>query len=443
MVSIIGILLAVALLIYTCYKGIPAVIVAPMVSILVLVTSGLDIASGMSGAYMEGMAGFIQKYFLTMFTGAIFGAMMGDSGAAKSIGLKFGRIARKFPGKEKLMALWSLAALSFILGYGGVSVFVAFFTVIAVAKEMFEELDVPWRLYGVNILGAGVLALTMAPGSPSVNNVIAGEALGTNAMAAPALGIIGCLIAVFLAGIYFKWEIRQVEKNHEGFLPTGAEIAKVQLKVADDDFQEMNILTCLIPSIVLIVTLNVFKQPVYIAATFGILVGYVVYWKRMSAKIETFKRGAMQSINSVCTASMVIAFGSVVGVTSGFALICSALGRIPGPGEFQVVLAVNIAAGVAGSSAGGLTIALNALADRFIGPLSEGGLAMNPQVVHRIATICSGGLDSLPSNGTIINELTQARLPHRVGYRPMGVCSVIIPLIVAICLSIIAQFGIV
>ena len=309
----------------------------------------------------------------------------------------------------------------------------AFFTVIAVAKEMFEELDVPWRLYGVNILGAGVLALTMAPGSPSVNN----------AMAAPALGIIGCLIAVFLAGIYFKWEIRQVEKNHEGFLPTGAEIAKVQLKVADDDFQEMNILTCLIPSIVLIVTLNVFKQPVYIAATFGILVGYVVYWKRMSAKIETFKRGAMQSINSVCTASMVIAFGSVVGVTSGFALICSALGRIPGPGEFQVVVAVNIAAGVAGSSAGGLTIALNALADRFIGPLSEGGLAMNPQVVHRIATICSGGLDSLPSNGTIINELTQARLPHRVGYRPMGVCSVIIPLIVAICLSIIAQFGIV
>ena len=299
MVSIIGILLAVALLIYTCYKGIPAVIVAPLVSILVLITSGMDIATGMSGAYMEGMAGFIQKYFLTMFTGAIFGAMMGDSGAAKSIGLKFGRIARKFPGKEKLMALWSLAALSFILGYGGVSVFVAFFTVIAVAKEMFEELDVPWRLYGVNILGAGVLALTMAPGSPSVNNVIAGEALGTNAMAAPTLGIIGCLIAIFLAGIYFKWEISQVEKNHEGFLPTGAEIAKVQLKVADEDFQEMNIITCLIPSIVLIVTLNVFKQPVYIAATFGIIVGYAMYWRRLATKIETFKRGAMQSINSV------------------------------------------------------------------------------------------------------------------------------------------------
>ena len=102
-----------------------------------------------------------------------------------------------------------------------------------------------------------------------------------------------------------------------------------------------------------------------------------------------------------------------------------------------------IAAGVAGSSAGGLTIALNALADRFIGPVSAGGLAMNPEVVHRIATICSGGLDSLPSNGTIINELTQAKLPHRVVYRPMGVCSVVIPLIVAVCLAVIAQFGIV
>ena len=140
---------------------------------------------------------------------------------------------------------------------------------------------------------------------------------------------------------------------------------------------------------------------------------------------------------------MVIAFGSVVGATSGFAIICGGLGKIPGPGEFQVVVAVNIAAGVAGSSAGGLTIALNALADRFIGPVSAGGLAMNPEVVHRIATICSGGLDSLPSNGTIINELTQAKLPHRVGYRPMGVCSVVIPLIVALCLAVIAQFGIV
>lgn len=443
MVSIIGILLAVALLIYTCYKGIPAVIIAPLVSILVLITSGMDVAAGMSGEYMAGMAGFIQKYFLTMFTGAIFGAMMGDSGAAKSIGLKFGRIARKFPGREKLMALWSLAALSFILGYGGVSVFVAFFTVIAIAKEMFQELDVPWRLYGVNILGAGVLALTMAPGSPSVNNVIAGEALGTDAMAAPMLGLIGCILACVLAGIYFKWEIRQVEKNHEGFLPTGAEIAKVNLMQEDADFTEMNIVTCLIPSIVLVVCLNVLKQPVYISATFGIIVGYIIYWKRLKAKIETFKRGAMQSINSVCTASMVIAFGSVVGATSGFAIICNALNSIPGPGELQVVVAVNVAAGVAGSSAGGLTIALNALADRFIGPESAGGLGMNPEVVHRISTICSGGLDSLPSNGTIINELTQARLPHKVGYRPMGVCSVLIPIVVALALSVIAQFGIV
>ncbi|MCC8084138.1 MAG: GntP family permease, partial [Clostridium sp.] len=60
-----------------------------------------------------------------------------------------------------------------------------------------------------------------------------------------------------------------------------------------------------------------------------------------------------------------------------------------------------------------------------------------------IATICSGGLDSLPSNGTSIKELTQAQLPHRVGYRPLGVCSVVIPLIVALCLAVIAQFGIV
>lgn len=72
MISILGILLAVTLLIYTCYKGIPAVIVEPLVSILVLITSGMDVASGMSGEYMAGMSFILGYSGVSVFSGILY-----------------------------------------------------------------------------------------------------------------------------------------------------------------------------------------------------------------------------------------------------------------------------------------------------------------------------------------------------------------------------------
>lgn len=90
-----------------------------------------------------------------------------------------------------------------MLSYGGISVFVAFFTVIAIAKELFEKMDIPWRLYGVGSLGVSALALTMAPGSPSVNNNIASNYLSTTAMAAPGLSLLAMIIAILLGPSLF------------------------------------------------------------------------------------------------------------------------------------------------------------------------------------------------------------------------------------------------
>lgn len=437
MISLICIGIALAVFMYISYKGLPPIISAPLLALFILFTSQLDVVEGMGGTYMTGVAGFFQSYFLTLCTGAIFGNMMADSGAARSIALKMSRVAKKFKGHEKLAAIWCIPLLSFVLSYAGVSVFVAFFTVIAIAKELFEEVDVPWRLYPVSCLGVAVMGLTMAPGSPSVNNAIAADILGTTAMAAPVLGVLACILALIGGQIYFMWELKRVEKRGEHFIDTGKEISKVQFVDPKAPFEEMNIVLALLPAVVLFVILNILGQKVYVASFIAIVVGFIIYWKRLSNKVETLNKGLIQSINATATVSIIVGMGTVIASTSGYQIVLDALNKVPGTGYLQVVIAVNIAAGFTSSSSGGLRIALESLHEHFINDLQ-----LNPQVVHRIATISSGGLDSLPCNGTVLNELAQAKLKPSEAYFTQFILSVVLPIAVVLILCIFASFGI-
>lgn len=446
-ISVIGILVGVILLIFLSYKGVPPIFVAPLCALIVLIFSQQNILEGIMSTYMGGFGSFAARYFLTFLTGAIYGSIMGDSGAAKSLAMKFSRLAKRSKKNAKLFTVLSIVAISTILAYGGISAFVAMFTIIAVAKELYREMDVPWGLYGCQILGSGCIAMSMLPGTPSIPNVIASTTLGTSPTAAPVIGICSALFALLLGVIYIRWEIKRAEKKGEGFEPTGIEIAKTI--VPDEGFKEMGIIMCLIPSVVLVVLYNVLSSvavfktsaagaaAIVTATLTAIVVAYILYWKRLPKKLDTAKTGLSIAVNSVCVASMVVAFGTVVQASPGFEKILSLLDKVPGPPVVQLIISVNIAAGVTGSASGGLTIALNALSERFL------NMGMNPVILHRISVISCGGLDSLPHNGSIINELSIAKLNHKTGYRPMGVCSVVIPIITVVFAAILSQLGVV
>lgn len=108
----------------------------------------------------------------------------------------------------------------------------------------------------------------------------------------------------------------------------------------------MNIFLALAPSILLIILLNLVGLPVYIASFVAILAAYILFWNRLHAKVATAQRGAVQAITSACTVALVVGFGSVVASTSGYQVILDALAMIPDSlGYFQVIIAVNLAAG--------------------------------------------------------------------------------------------------
>ncbi len=62
---------------------------------------------------------------------------------------------------------------------------------------------------------------------------------------------------------------------------------------------------------------------------------------------------------------------------------------------------------------------------------AENYLAMgiSPEILHRMATIASGGLDSLPHSGAVIAILTVMRLTHKQAYKDIAMMTIVVPII--------------
>jgi H+/gluconate symporter-like permease len=102
------------------------------------------------------------------------------------------------------------------------------------------------------------------------------------------------------------------------------------------------------------------------------------------------------------------------------------------------VVAINVLAGITGSASGGLTIALSALGDTY----SQMAQAANipAEWMHRLASMASGGFDSLPHNGAVITLLTICGLSHKQSYKDIGMVSLVIPVIIVFITALVLSF---
>lgn len=115
-------------------------------------------------------------------------------------------------------------------------------------------------------------------------------------------------------------------------------------------------------------------------------------------------------------------------------------GIAPGNPLVSMSIAVNILAGIAGSAAGGMSIALQTLGDAWLEMGRAAGIA--PDLLHRVSAIATGGLDALPHNGAVITLLGICKLTHRQSYFDIFVVAVAIPLLALLSVVVLgALFG--
>ncbi len=82
MFGIIVLLVALILFSLLAFKQLNALILAPLVSIFVIVCFKLPILETLKGAFMPAAANYVSSYFLVFFVGALFGAVYQFTGAA-------------------------------------------------------------------------------------------------------------------------------------------------------------------------------------------------------------------------------------------------------------------------------------------------------------------------------------------------------------------------
>ena len=103
----------------------------------------------------------------------------------------------------------------------------------------------------------------------------------------------------------------------------------------------------------------------------------------------------------------------------------------------SLAVATNTLAALTGSASGGLTIALDALGATYLARAAD--IGMDPALLHRVAVIGSGTLDSLPHNGAVVTLLAVCGSTHRESYRDIFMVAIIGAIIALIAVIVLGS----
>lgn len=445
--DIIVILLALSFLIFVAYRGFSVILFAPIAALLaVFLTNPMHVFPFYSSIFMDKMVAFIKLYFPVFLLGAIFGKVVAMSGFAKSITA----FALRILGADK--AIFAIVVVGALLTYGGVSLFVVVFAVYPFAAEIFRTADIPKRLIPATIaLGAFTFTMDAFPGSPQIQNIIPTSFFQTDAWAAPALGVIGGLFIFGLGMFYLQRQRRKAAIVGEGY---GENHKNEPSELSYDNLPSPWI--AILPLLLVGVCNKLFTDliPMFYGETFdfsalgyadvppleigkitaiwavqgSLIVGIITVLvfafgqvrRNFNAEINGSISGAL--LATVNTASE-YGFGGVIAALPGFKSISDTISNTFNDLLVNEAVTVTVLAGITGSASGGLSIALAAMHETY---LEQAALLGIPnEVLHRVASMASGGMDTLPHNGAIITLLVVTGLTHRESYKDIFMLTIL------------------
>ena len=419
-VNVIGILLAFAVLIFAAYKKISMFLAAAVAAAIVALFGGLDVAAALVGAdgpFLVGMKDFVGNWLVIFALGALLGALYDKSGATWRISSTLINKA----GTQWTLLIYVL--VGGLLVYGGIQVTVMIFVLLPFAKILFPKAGIPWYLFpGITGLAIATFAMGQMPGSLQMQNIIPTQILGTTLTAAPVEGVLATLFMLIFGVGYLYW---QVKKGHDD--PAAAiELYQVQGGILDERELEQRAPNSLIPLVITFVLINGFDVELLYGLAAGCVLSLLFFYKSLGG-IKGFgdivSEGFNNGIFPCIIIASVVGVGQVVSNTEAFAVLQKNIINLPLPGLIKVAAITTIIAGITGSASGGLTIALNLFGETFI------SWGYTPEIIHRVASIACGGLDTLPWNGTVVMLFALSGVSYKKGYKHVAVETVILPLL--------------
>ena len=479
MIGLLGVLLALGLLIWLAYRGVSVLLLGPAMALIAAIFSaGAPLLATYTQVFMVSAGGFIIMYFPLFLLGALFGKLMDDSGAAESIAQ--GIVSKLGPKQAILAVVLSCAVLT----YGGVSLFVVAFAVYPIAAALFRKADIPKRLIPATIaLGAFPFPMTALPGTPAIQNAIPMPYFQTTPFAAPILGILAALVMFVCGQVWLMFRAARAKKAKKGYgdhedQPVrfdkehrercAGEGFDVTLIAPENKPADLPLFWISILPIFTVIVLNYafsahllpamntdyLAQERYgatsiasVRGVWAIIVSLSVSCallialcrKRLTTLRRSLDDGANASVLPIFNTASLVGFGAVIASLPAFELMKHFIEGLGGGNPLiSLAISVNVLAGITGSASGGMSIALATLGDQYLDIAHSAGIA--PELLHRVTTVATGGLDSLPHNGAVVTLLGICGLTHREAYKDIFMVAVVFPILALVLLVALGTF---
>jgi len=479
--GLVGILVGLGVLVWLSFRGWSVLVLAPVAALIAAVAAREPMLASWTITFMGAASGFILQFFPLFLLGAVFGKLMDDSGSVSAIA----RFMTDRLGTKRAVLAVVLAGAA--VTYGGVSLFVAFFVLVPMGQALFRAADIPNRLLPAAVaLGTSTFTMSALPGTPAIQNAIPMPFFGTTPFAAPGLGLIA---AAIMLGFGLWWLARAegaARRAGEGFgaasavppaeggapsrerATTASGFDPAELPHGSQAKELPGAFLAMLPLLVVVgvnLTMSFLVLPrldlgfleserwdyasptavggvwsVLVALTAAIATVAILNRGRLAALRETVDAGATASVLPVVSVASLVGFGAVVAAMPAFAVVRDWVLSINGGPLVSLAVATNILAALTGSASGGLTIALEALGGPFMQRAAE--LAIDPSLLHRVAVIGAGTLDSLPHNGAVVTLLAVCGATHKESYFDIvmvGIVGAVLALVAVIVLG--SAFG--
>jgi len=418
MLSMIGLIGGLVLLIILTLRGMNLFISAPLCAVVVALCSGVPLLTGdvnFVSAYMDGFASFVAAWFFMFLLGSMFGKFMEDTGAADSVARW---IINKLGRKQAVLAVVLACA---ILTYGGVSVFVVAFSVYPMALSLFKDANLPRRFIPAALAFGSVTFTMTSAGSPEIQNWIPVKYLGTSPYAAWEVSLV---VAVLMASFGYWWLkkiINRAVANGEQFEAREGDPILLERELPSPISGLIPLLVVLGLSFTFHDTLQ--QNALIVALLGGVIAIAVINFKHFHKPQTAIHEATTGALVAIGNTAAVVGFGSIAKITPAFDTAVNAMTSLPGNELVGAAVAVSVIAGLTGSASGGQAIALPEVGPHYM------AAGVNPDQLHRIVSISSGALDSLPHNGYVVTTIRAiCNEKHSAAYWAVAAVTVVVPL---------------
>ena len=418
-ISVIGMVLGVAVLIYLTFKGVNGFVASLVGSVIVIVSSGLPFWGTLTGTYAASL-------------GSTFGA-------AESIA----NFLFAFLGVKATVA--GTLIITFLLAYGGVNAFIIIFAVYPVAVPMFRKANVSKLLMPAIFLYGAVVLNVVTPGAPSMLCIALSEKLGVTTFAAPTMAIVLLVVAFGFGIFYFTWASNSLRARGIGFVASESDAELIAGSTSGKELPPIHL--AILPYIVIIVLKLVLANSmsasdgINTAMGVGAIVLIITNYKYLKGHIvQDLVTGFTSSINPLLLTAALMGFASVVNACAGFQYFMNFAMMLADKMNpyISAVIVTNVFSGITGASLSGTQIFCSTMADQF---MSLG--TVNPQALYKVVGMAAMGMDTLPHCPTFVMEAQVCGVTTKESYPHVLVMTVITPIALALIAATMAIIGLI